>query len=159
LLIDPDCLQAIGGFDPRFGIGNFEDDDLNLRARLAGFSLCIAEGSFLHHHGSTTFRHLGIDYEANIRRNCETFLEKWRIEQIEDWPSIESAPEGVALKVPLDSNSLVDIGYPITICGERIDLVRQASDVEFAAWVMAMLRDRPRVDRRTVIDALERQAA
>ena len=36
LLIHPDCLREIGGFDPIFGIGNFEDDDHNLRCRLAG---------------------------------------------------------------------------------------------------------------------------
>ncbi|HMS54993.1 MAG TPA: methyltransferase domain-containing protein [Fimbriimonadaceae bacterium] len=69
LLMTPECLDAIGGFDPIFGIGNFEDDDLNLRCRLAGYSLWIARGAFLFHHGSKTFTDLKVDYSANIQRN------------------------------------------------------------------------------------------
>ncbi len=159
LLITSDCLQSIGGFDPRFGLGNFEDDDLNLRAKLAGYTLWIAQGAFLHHHGSSTFKQLQIDYEANIRRNAETFMQKWNLDRLEAWPEVETAPEETPLYLPLLPSTDASLGYPITINGERVDLVAQASDVEFAAWVMSALRGRPRHDRRSVIDVIENRAA
>jgi O-antigen biosynthesis protein len=44
-------LEDIGVFDERYGLGNYEDDDLCLRAIRAGYKLLIAWGSFIHHIG------------------------------------------------------------------------------------------------------------
>lgn len=44
-------LERIGGFDTRFAVGNLEDDDYSLRARLAGFRLWIADDSLLPERG------------------------------------------------------------------------------------------------------------
>lgn len=160
LLIHPELLAVIGGFDPRFGIGNFEDDDFNLRARLAGFTLWIAEGAFLHHHGSTTFRKLNIDYKANIERNAEAFLRKWGLNRLEEWPGMLSAPEGVDLYCPL-SGEAADSTFKIRLNGEWIDLIEQASDVEFAGWIASRLSQQPRTARKvvaTVVRELESAA-
>lgn len=152
LLIHPDCLEKVGGFDPRFGIGNFEDDDHNLRTRLSGFTLWIAEGAFLHHKGSKTFQKLGIDYNANIQRNGETFGEKWQIMHLEEWPGLETYPDDVSLFVPLDFE-FTD-RHITKINGEMIDLVHEAGEIEFAAWVMNAVRAHPRARRREVIDCI-----
>ncbi|MBX3119446.1 MAG: glycosyltransferase family 2 protein [Fimbriimonadaceae bacterium] len=152
LLIHPDCLKEVGGFDPRFGIGNFEDDDHNLRTRLAGFTLWVAEGAFLHHKGSKTFQKLGIDYNANIQRNGETFGEKWQIMTLEEWPALETYPDDVSLHVPLDFN--FDDRHVTKINGEMIDIVHEAGEVEFVAWVMNAMRAHPRAKRREVIDCI-----
>jgi GT2 family glycosyltransferase len=152
LLIHPECLNEIGGFDPRFGIGNFEDDDYNLRARLAGFSLWIADGAYLHHHGSSTFKKLKIDYEANIQRNCEAMVAKWGLTRIEDWPAVDATPEGVSLYVPLTARPPKEL--QVVINGEPLDLIHQASDIEFAAWVMNQMNQKPRDVRRAVVEAL-----
>lgn len=149
LLIHPELLGIVGGFDPRFGVGNFEDDDFNLRARLAGFSLWIAEGAFLHHHGSTTFRKLNIDYKANIERNAEAFLRKWRLNKLDEWPGMLTAPDGVELYCPL-SGEASDSTFRIRLNGEWIDLIEQASDVEFAGWVASKLSQQPRTARKVV---------
>lgn len=71
------AMLAVGGLDPRFGTGNFEDDDYGLRLQVAGYRLWIAEDVFVHHWGSQTFRAEKIDHAALIRTNYRLFAEKW----------------------------------------------------------------------------------
>jgi GT2 family glycosyltransferase len=47
-------FSTIGFFDEKFRIGQYEDKDLFLRAKCAGFSLGTVGGAFLHHFGSVT---------------------------------------------------------------------------------------------------------
>jgi GT2 family glycosyltransferase len=70
-------LDAIGGFDPTFAVGNFEDDDYSVRARLAGFRLWVCQDSFVHHFGSTTFALIDDDHRALLVENGLRFAEKW----------------------------------------------------------------------------------
>lgn len=155
LLFTRECLEAVGGFDPRFGIGNFEDDDHNLRTTLAGFTLWIASGAFLFHHGSSTFRSMKVDYEANIRRNAELMIRKWGLEKLEDWIILEKAPNDVNLFVPFDLES-ANAGHVIRINGDSVDLVHQASDIEFAAWVMGQPQAKSPEGRKALIDMLNK---
>src|SRR6185437_10326448 len=55
LLMKWRAAGTIGGLDERFGLGFFDDDDLALRARRAGFRLAVAHDLFVHHFGSRTF--------------------------------------------------------------------------------------------------------
>lgn len=77
LLLHRDTLARVGPFDERFGEGNFEDDDLCLRARRLGLRLVIARDAFLHHEGSATFRALGLDLAAELLRRRADFRAKW----------------------------------------------------------------------------------
>lgn len=77
LLVRRELVQQIGLLDERFGIGNFEDDDWCLRARLAGWRLVIARDAFLHHEGHRTFRALGVDYGATLADKEARFWAKW----------------------------------------------------------------------------------
>jgi GT2 family glycosyltransferase len=70
-------LDRIGGFDERFGVGNYDDDDLCLRARRAGFRIRVALDAFVHHFGSRTFAAVVNDYDALLERNRKLFEEKW----------------------------------------------------------------------------------
>jgi len=79
LLIRRSVIERIGGLDERFGSGNFEDDDLCLRAAIAGFKARICRDAFIHHVGSQTFREAKIDYRANMERNWRLFKSKWGI--------------------------------------------------------------------------------
>jgi GT2 family glycosyltransferase len=156
-LMTPECLNEIGGFDPRFGLGNFEDDDLNVRARLAGYTIWIADGAFLYHVGSSTFRALGLDYTANITRNLGLLIDKWGVSSLNEALTLNEMPADVSLFIPLTAK-LPSSNYSITINKETIDLVHQASDAEFATYLAGVLRDRPRADRLALLEAIGKPA-
>lgn len=77
LLIKKKVWNEVGPFDERFGIGNFEDDDLCLRVLEAGYMSMIAMDSFVHHVGSATFRTLDIYYFHLLEENRKKAAEKW----------------------------------------------------------------------------------
>ncbi len=152
MMIHPDCLSKVGGFDPRFGIGNFEDDDYNLRCRQAGFSLWTVDGAFLHHMGSSTFKELGVDYSLNIDRNLNLILEKWGATEFAEM--FDQPIEGRNVYIPLTA-SPAPSGVSIRINGEEVDLINQASNMEFAAFVMRELQSKDRLARYAVVEALK----
>jgi GT2 family glycosyltransferase len=79
ILLEREVVDRIGGFDLRYGIGNFEDDDLCLRAGVAGFSCTVAHDSFIHHVGSSTFTGQGIDYAERMGESYRAFAAAWRL--------------------------------------------------------------------------------
>lgn len=158
MMIHPNCLNEIGGFDPRFGIGNFEDDDHNYRCRLAGYTLWIAEGAFLHHAGSSTFNEIQVDYEANIQRNLQLICEKWGFNDFNEFLTKSEKPENAELFVPLTA-SIEPSGYLVHLHNEAIDLIHQASDMEFAAYIYNRIKGKPREDRLAIVQLLEEPAA
>jgi tetratricopeptide (TPR) repeat protein len=78
LLVKKEVIDMIGGFDEGYKIGNSEDNDLCLRACIAGFRNIIAHDVFIHHYGSMTFKGNSIDYQATMERNRTYFAEKWK---------------------------------------------------------------------------------
>jgi len=73
-------FDEIGLLDERFEVGMFEDDDLALRARQAGYKLLCCEDVFVHHFHGGTFKQLPKDkylqlFEANRKR----FERKWGV--------------------------------------------------------------------------------
>lgn len=70
-------LEEIGLFDESFGIGNFEDDDLCLRALQKGYELNIALDSFVHHYGSVTFKNSKVNYKKLMEDNQAIIKKKW----------------------------------------------------------------------------------
>lgn len=77
MLMRRELIESIGLLDESFGTGNFEDDDLCLRAELAGFRNYIAGDVFIHHYGSMSFIGNRIDYNATMGGNRKRFNEKW----------------------------------------------------------------------------------
>ncbi len=77
LLMKRAVYEAIGGLDDQFGLGFFDDDDLAIRARRAGFELAVAHDLFVHHFGSRTFAGNGIDAERLLSENQQRFAAKW----------------------------------------------------------------------------------
>jgi GT2 family glycosyltransferase len=71
--------EQVGEMDTRYEIGMFEDDDLSLRVRRAGFGVFAAEDCFVHHFGQGAFRKLSSDtYNRIFEANRKRFEEKWR---------------------------------------------------------------------------------
>lgn len=153
MVMSPECLQVVGGFDPRFGIGNCEDDDHNIRCRFAGFSLWIAKGAFLYHQGSQTFKRLKVDYEKLTLRNVQKLNEKWGAVEDGDGPFfVQEIPYGVPLHIPLDAD--IPPPYSVKIQGDEVDLVSEASAMEFVGWVYNRLKSADPKIRHRVISAL-----
>jgi O-antigen biosynthesis protein len=70
-------LDEIGPFDEVFGMGNFEDDDLCLRALSKGYELRIVHDSYIHHYGSATFKNSSVEYSSLLKKNHSILNEKW----------------------------------------------------------------------------------
>ncbi len=79
LLARRTALDLVGGYDERFASGNFEDDDLCLRVRAAGYRAYIAHEAYVHHEGSRTFAGQKIDYAQVMLRNWAVFKQLWQL--------------------------------------------------------------------------------
>jgi GT2 family glycosyltransferase len=79
LLFRRDLLVSIGGNDFWYGIGNFDDDDWCIRARIAGYKIAVVGGSFVHHIGHASFRLEPVQYHMSLEINAEKFARKWKI--------------------------------------------------------------------------------
>ena len=70
VLVKRDVLQAIGAYDERFNPYGWEDVDLSLRARKAGWTIRYAPQAVVHHHGGKKSRGRGLDaYEQSKIKN------------------------------------------------------------------------------------------
>jgi GT2 family glycosyltransferase/predicted Zn-dependent protease len=74
-----DVFERLGTLDEGYGLGFFEDDDLCVRARRAGYRLLAAQNVYIHHFGSRTFTALGIDTERQLQENLDRFRAKWGV--------------------------------------------------------------------------------
>jgi GT2 family glycosyltransferase/2-polyprenyl-3-methyl-5-hydroxy-6-metoxy-1,4-benzoquinol methylase len=77
LMVKREVFDRVGVFDTGFPIGNFEDDDLCVRARLAGYRCVIARDVFIYHFGGRSFTGNHIDYNTQMQANQQRFVRKW----------------------------------------------------------------------------------
>jgi GT2 family glycosyltransferase len=109
-----EVIETVGGFDPVFRLGNFEDDDYSLRTRLAGYALWICDDSYIHHFGHRTFATLPEEYRELLEENGRRFQAKWDISLATD-RELEEA-----------------VGRPFDPARDRIDLARWAPSAHAA---------------------------
>ena len=95
LLLTRAVYDAVGGLDERFGLGFFEDDDLTLHVRKAGFGLVVAQDVFVHHYGSRTMSGNGVDSEALMQANMQRLQEKWPEIEVRRGQTVYQAKQGV----------------------------------------------------------------
>lgn len=77
MLTSKSLYESIGGFDESYGLGNFEDDDISLKVRQAGYALMVHEGTFIHHYGHSSFKANNIDLLESLKENEKIFRKKW----------------------------------------------------------------------------------
>lgn len=70
------ALAATRGFDEDFNPGYYDDVDLSLRVRKAGFGVMVAENVFVYHEGGATFGRVSKEKKVLIARNKALLLAK-----------------------------------------------------------------------------------
>lgn len=144
MVVKRELLERIGGFDPCFGLGNFEDDDFSLRAMRAGFRLAVARDVFVHHHGSATFREQKFDAAGLMRANWEWFCAKYDYDGTlgVPYPATKLAlarPFDAARDVvPLRPSEAFAHAKPIALHGARATRVLAIADGCDERWVDAL---------------------
>ena len=81
----------MGGFDPRFGIFDYEDMDLSTTAHLLGIPLVALKTPYLHHISGATIQGLAVDRHSQTIKNREIYHRKWE----GDWGKIFGRLENV----------------------------------------------------------------
>jgi GT2 family glycosyltransferase/glycosyltransferase involved in cell wall biosynthesis len=64
------------GLDESYEVGNFEDDDLCLRLRVAGYRLGVAKHVYVYHHNNATFSANKISHSGWMTKNAATFASR-----------------------------------------------------------------------------------
>ncbi|MDD3138675.1 MAG: glycosyltransferase [Lachnospiraceae bacterium] len=77
LLIRRSVIDEIGMLDEKFVVGNYEDDDFNIRMLLADKKAYICRNSFIHHFMNVSFQQKDMKREAIKQKNKEYLEEKW----------------------------------------------------------------------------------
>lgn len=83
MVIKKEVIDKIGGNDFWFGIGHYDDDDLCIRVRIAGYRIAIVQNSFVYHIGHASFKSLNINVANYIFSNKQKFKNKWNLDNIE----------------------------------------------------------------------------
>lgn len=76
MLFKRKAYDATTGFDERFNPGYFEDDDISLQIRTAGYKLVMCHNSFIYHAGTQSFRERK-DVQELFLAHREILIEKW----------------------------------------------------------------------------------
>jgi GT2 family glycosyltransferase len=117
LAVRAEAFRAVDGFDEEYPIGGYEDDDLCMKLRTAGFRLMIAHGSFVHHAAHVTFDVNGVDWRHQQVENRRRFREKWGSDHV--WPlcllSVCLIVKDEELMLPSCLESIADLADEIVV--------------------------------------------
>lgn len=77
LLFRRELISEVGYLDEGYRIGNYEDEDWNIRIRLLDRKLAVAGDSFIHHYGSVSMKRLADQFEQTNDHNAKFYAAKW----------------------------------------------------------------------------------
>ncbi|PIQ82810.1 MAG: hypothetical protein COV76_01475 [Candidatus Omnitrophica bacterium CG11_big_fil_rev_8_21_14_0_20_64_10] len=103
-------FEEIGGLDERFGMGNFDDDDLSHRVRNSGRTIVRACGAYVYHEEKASFRRMP-GWKKAFEENRRRYEAKWgrKLRILTDSP--ESDPDGW--------RRIVEAGHWLCVAGPR----------------------------------------
>jgi GT2 family glycosyltransferase len=76
MLVTRELRNAVGAFDPAFGRGYGEENDLSMRAQARGFQVACSDDVYVHHAGAASFGE-GADLRAELARNQALLYGRW----------------------------------------------------------------------------------
>lgn len=112
VLVRMEVLDRIGGFDEAFSPWGFEDDDISLRIRLAGWRNRVAMDTYVHHAHYGT-REKSEWHDRWMAANWKAFVDKW-------CPSASGAPlfDYGSIQIPQpESATETQIVFPVPEVG------------------------------------------
>lgn len=78
VLISRTIINSVGLLDERFKVGNFEDIDYCVRARLIGGTCFVSAKSLVLHEPHQSFKKNNVDDFKVFQENAKVFEDKWR---------------------------------------------------------------------------------
>lgn len=175
LLFRRELFEKIGFMDEGFEVGNFEDDDYNIRVRLLGYSLVIAHDAFIHHFGSVSMKALGDQFNDVNNRNMVFYMNKWNnpyvwIHQVKNEgaghpESVirrssqgEAAfyPEGVVVRGTTEVVYWIENGTRRPIDGDWASIVVKLPQINIRRWPIGKeMSEQEAADKWLLIHSLE----
>ena len=70
--------KELGGFDPRYGVYDYEDVDLSTTAISKGIPLIVTDSSHLQHLSGATIASMKVDRRSQTLKNQKIYHEKWQ---------------------------------------------------------------------------------
>jgi GT2 family glycosyltransferase len=146
LLFHREVFESVGYFDEGFEVGNFEDDDFNVRVRMLGYRLMTARDTFIHHIGSVSMRAtLGSLFMEVNDRNEHFYMDKWN--QPQHWidrargcanggavTGVSLYPENIAVQAIGPNIYWIDGGHRRLVEGALAIPVSRVSQIDLRAW-------------------------
>lgn len=78
MAISKECFEKVGLWDEAFYPGNFDDDDMSVRIRRAGFRIICDGDVFVQHRMMSTFKaNPDLALNRTFRENKKRFEAKW----------------------------------------------------------------------------------
>ena len=136
LLVRRDVYHAVGGLDPRFKPGYYEDTDLCFAIRAAGYRVLYEPRSVVVHHRGATFGDEDRDpanagrKAAAMERNRALFAAKWEAELGRHWPN------GTAGGL---RGGRVNHRLRVLVCDHRVPAPDRDSGGVRMAWIIRLL--------------------
>ncbi|KKO54278.1 glycosyltransferase family 2 protein [Paenibacillus sp. DMB20] len=150
----------LGYFDEGFEIGNCEDDDYGLRARLLGMQLIIAKDTFIHHYGSVSMKSLNSRFDEVYANNLSFYSNKWSDPHgmlLLDWQcsaempnlkTIDSYPTCVIVQESSSKTYWIENGTRYPIDGTSGKQAVRVSRIDLYNWQLGEVISVEEVNRR-----------
>jgi GT2 family glycosyltransferase len=144
LLVRREAFEAVDGFDPRYEPAYYEDVDLQLRLRSAGWRVVLEPTAVVVHvSGGSTVGAGSVYREFLGERSGARFIDRWRevLEQIDDDAPLDVlAPVELGVGERRVDEGPVDEGAGAGEDALGADVVRPDVQAAFTAWLIARKR-------------------
>lgn len=150
----------LGYFDEGFEIGNCEDDDYGLRARLLGMQLVIAKDTFIHHYGSVSMKSLHSRFDQVYANNLRFYSNKWsdphgmllldwhRHTDLSNLQTTDSYPTCVIVRGADSRAYWIENGIRYPMDGQNAIEAVRVSQVDLRHWPLGEVISAEEVNRR-----------